>query len=89
LFQAGSEEIDPWPGRGGFWLREKAEEVSRMTQDPTVILSALPTNHSLRPEPQLTQAMAGFEPDNQWFPNPLPPQAFIRHAFLRLNCHTQ
>lgn len=75
--------------QGLLWLREKAEEVSRMTQDPAVILSALPTNYSLGPEPQLTQAMAGTEPNNQSFPNPLPPQAFIRHELLWLNCHSQ
>lgn len=60
-----------------------------MTQDPLVILSAIPANHSLGPEPQLTQVMAGSEPENQLLPNPLPPQAFVRHGRLWLNGHTQ
>lgn len=78
-----------WKRAGGFWLREKAKEVSRMIEDPAVILSALPTNHSLGPEAQPTQVMAGSEPENQLFPNPLPPQAFVRHGLLRLRRHTQ
>lgn len=60
-----------------------------MIEDPAVILSALPTNHSLGPEPQLTQVMAGSEPESQLFPNPLPPQALVKHGLLRLSCHTQ
>lgn len=75
-------------GRGCFWLRQKAKEVSRMTQDPAVILSALPAITAWQSGTR-APADTGSEPDNQLFPNPLPPQAFVRPGLLRLSRSTQ